>query len=282
MKKENYLRRKSDINYNYSTIKITKSRIDKGLLAVPVSLTDKFPPVKKPINVFLDNSSVPSQKSFTPYNSSSRECRIGGMKEFFFNYNIHSNDEIVIEFLDKENFRIITESRFKQLIKQAQQSIISPEDEEFEESVSIIEKLTNENKSTILKNEYVRLVESRIEERKRKQVNPRLVKESVPRSLRKILQEVYEGKCQVSGFTFLTKSGNPYFELHHIKSELGNHLKNLLVVSPNVHVQFTHAHIKEIFDKEGWLREVFFNEENFKVTQAIDKITKDFFKEIYE
>lgn len=232
--------------------------------------------------MFLDNSPVPLQKSFTPYDSSSRECRIGGMKEFFLKYNIHSNEEIVIEFLDKENFRIITESRFKKLIANAQQSIISTEDDEFEKSVSTIISLTNENSSTILKNEYVRLVKDEIEIRKRKQVNPRLEKESVPKSLRRILQEVYEGKCQVTGFTFLTKSGNPYFELHHLNSELGNHFKNLLVVSPNVHVQFTPTHLKETFDENGWLREVNFNNEKFKVTQAIDKIEKDFYKEIYE
>jgi hypothetical protein len=282
MKNENYSKRESDINYNYSTIKITKSRIDKGLLAIPVSLTDRFPSTKRIINVFLDSSETPLQKSFTPYDSSSRECRIGGMKEFFLNNNIQDNDEIVIEFLDKENLRIIAEKRFKELIVRAQKSVTSDEEQEFEESVSIIEKLTNENKSTILKNEYVRLVKDKMETRKHKQVNPRFVKEGVPKSLRKILEEVYLGKCQVSGFTFLTKSGNPYFELHHIKPEFGNHLKNLLVVSPNVHVQFTFAHVKEIFDTEGWLREVFFNEENFKVTQTIDKIAKDFYKEIYE
>jgi len=34
---------KSSLNYNYQTIKITKSRIDKGLIAIPRSLLDWFP-----------------------------------------------------------------------------------------------------------------------------------------------------------------------------------------------------------------------------------------------
>ena len=107
MKKENYLRRKSDINYNYSTIKVTKSRIEKGLLAIPASLVDKFPEGKKEINIYLDNSSKPLQKSFTPYKSSSRECRIGGMKDFFIKHNIKSEDEIVVEFFDTNKRKIL-------------------------------------------------------------------------------------------------------------------------------------------------------------------------------
>ncbi len=59
-------------------------------------------------------------------------------------------------------------------------------------------------------------------------------------------------------------------------------LKNLLVVSPNVHAQFTHAPVRETFDEEGWLREVSFNSENYKVTQAIDNLSKVFFKAVYE
>jgi hypothetical protein len=282
MSKQAYLKQKSDINYNYSTIKVTKSRIEKGLLAIPVSLIDKFPDNKKEITIYFDSSSTFLQKSFTPYNSSSRECRIGGMKNFFTRYNIQSNEEIVIQFLDKDVFRIIPEKRFKKIITTTQQSIISSNEDEFKKSVSLIEKLTNESKSTILRNEYVRLVGGEIKKRKQKLAKPRLVKENVPKSLRNILEEVYKGKCQVSGFTFLTKSGNPYFEIHHIKPELGNHLKNLLVVSANVHAQFTFAPLKEVFDNEGWLREISFHDENHKVTQAIDKISTSFFKETYE
>jgi hypothetical protein len=32
----------SEIEYNYITIKITQSRINKGLLSIPVSLLDRF------------------------------------------------------------------------------------------------------------------------------------------------------------------------------------------------------------------------------------------------
>ena len=67
---------KSEIGYSYITIKITKSRIDKGLLAIPISLLDKFPKEKRKITIFFDDEENPSSKNFTPYISSSKECRI--------------------------------------------------------------------------------------------------------------------------------------------------------------------------------------------------------------
>ena len=85
----------------------------------------------------------------------------------------------------------------------------------------------------------------------------------MPLPLRKILELIYEGRCQVSNFTFTQRNGKPYFEIHHIKSDLGNHFKNLLVVSPNIHAMFTHANCEEYFDNNGWLREVRLNDKNF-------------------
>ena len=67
----------SKIEYNYLTIKITQSRIDKGLLAIPVSLIDVFPKNKQKIKVYFDDSNNYLELSFTLYTSSSRECRIG-------------------------------------------------------------------------------------------------------------------------------------------------------------------------------------------------------------
>jgi hypothetical protein len=60
-------------------------------------------------------------------------------------------------------------------------------------------------------------------------------------AIKKILLNLYNGKCQISDFTFIIKNEKPYFEMHHIKLKIGNHFKNLLVVSPNVHVRFIYA-----------------------------------------
>lgn len=120
-----------------------------------------------------------------------------------------------------------------------------------------------------------------IKERRQKIVKPREAKEGVPLSVRKLLTEIYDGKCQITGFGFLMKNGKPYFEIHHIKPELGNHIKNILVISPNIHAQFTYAFVKESFDSDGWLRRVKFNDKTFVVKHIIDEIPKKFEKEVH-
>jgi hypothetical protein len=40
------LTKKTNIGCDYQIIKITQSRIDKGLLAIPVTLIDIFPKIK--------------------------------------------------------------------------------------------------------------------------------------------------------------------------------------------------------------------------------------------
>jgi hypothetical protein len=108
---------KSEIGYSYVTIKVTRSRIGKGLLAIPISLLDKFPKEKQKITIFFDDEENPSYKSFTPYNSSSKECRISGLTGWFIKNNIQNDDEIVIQFLDEhEKIYRITKSVSKKLI----------------------------------------------------------------------------------------------------------------------------------------------------------------------
>jgi hypothetical protein len=65
---------KNEIGYSYVTLKITRSRINKGLLAIPVSLLDKFPKEKQKITIFFDDEEKSSIKNFTPYNSSSQNA----------------------------------------------------------------------------------------------------------------------------------------------------------------------------------------------------------------
>jgi hypothetical protein len=100
---------KNEIGYSYVTIKTTRSRINKGLLAIPVSLLDRFPNEKRKITIFFDDEEKPSMKSFVPYNSSSQECRINGLSSWFIKNKIQDQDEIVIQFLDENEgiYRLI-------------------------------------------------------------------------------------------------------------------------------------------------------------------------------
>ncbi len=272
---------KSKIPFDYITIKTTKSRIDKGLLAIPVSLIDLFP--KTSTKIFLLNETGKGEaKSFTPYNSSSRECRIGGLKEFYTKNKIKDGDELVIQLLDDDLFKIIPERIFEKQVlvleTKIEKSIDEKETDKFLNQLSLI---TNRNSKEVLKSEFIRLSNKEISERKSKEVPKSRVNENVPTSIKKILLGLYDGKCQVSGFTFLMRNGKPYFETHHIDPSIGNHLKNILVVSPNVHSQFTYAYFEQSFDKEGWLRKVKFNTQSHKVFQIIDSLPKIFEKEIH-
>ena len=94
----------SKLPFNYKTIRVTQSRINKGLLAIPVSLIDYFPKSKCRVYVSVGKGKEAILKNFTPYSSSSRESRIGGMKSFYHNFMVKDGDELVIQILDKNRW----------------------------------------------------------------------------------------------------------------------------------------------------------------------------------
>lgn len=104
--------------------------------------------------------------------------------------------------------------------------------------------------------------------------------ESVPAALLKLLGAVYRGKCQITGFGFLTSAGSPYFELHLLNPELDHHHpKNLLVVCPNTRAQFKYGRTEDLYDADGWIRLVKLGDEDHLVRQIIDDIHGKFRKE---
>lgn len=276
MKKET-----TEIPLNYVTLKTTKSRINKGLLAIPVSLIDIFPKDRNKIHL-IDEFGNEEPKKFTPYSSSSRECRIGGLKNFYDKFKVKDGDELIIQLIDDGKFRLLPEKYFKKQVLNSLSEFEKSETERIaDEKLNIISSLTNTDKTQLLKNEFVRLSKTSLANRKTRIVAKGVAKESVPYSLRKILQAIYLGKCQISNFTFIMKNGKPYFEIHHIDPKIGNHFKNLLVVCPNTHAQFTYAEIEQTFDKDSWLRKVKFNNEEYSVYQAIDTLPSFFEKEVH-
>ncbi len=153
-------------------------------------------------------------------------------------------------------------------------------DDIVEEKLKLLSKITNKSKDEVVRSEFIRLSNEKDWVRKTHKVTSNR-KTEVPPFIRKILLEVYKGHCQISNYTFITDKGIPYFEVHHINRKKGHHLKNILVVSPNVHAQFTHTNVTHYFDTEDWLRKVKFNEEEFSVRQAIDTVKKEYYKEVH-
>ena len=271
----------SKLPFNCKTIRITQSRINKGLLAIPVSFIDYFPKDKTKVYVAA-GTDQPLPKRFTPHTSASRECRIGGMRSFYEKFAVKDGDEVVLQFLDADTYRIFTEQQFEQLIREAEDNFDGAKSEtEAEKNLAGISKIANTKPEETLWSEFYRLSKIEANKRRHKTLKRGRIKEGVSPSTRKLLTEIYKGKCQISGFGFLMKNGKPYFEIHHIDPALGEHLKNVLVVCPNVHAQFTYATVKEYFDSDGWLRRVRFNDQEFTVNHIIDKIPKKFEKEIH-
>lgn len=275
----------SKINYNYATIKITQSRIDKGLVAIPRSLAKWFPDSNATIQVYFDDSPTPQYKNYSSYTSTTRENRIGGMAQWFEEKAIKKGDEIVIQIIDKKNYiyRLISEKDFIITIKRIQKEFDNSENEEVAAKKIIrLADWTNLDKKSVVLREYHRLVKtSSIQERQYAKKKLNQAKEGVPYNLRVLLAEIYQGHCQLCDFTFLKRDKTPYFEIHHIDPSMGSYPKNLILVCANCHRQFEYADVRREFNSDRWLTKVFFNNIAHPVNQIIFKSKFETIKKIY-
>lgn len=273
VKNPNVVRTKSNIDYSYLTIQITKSRLDKGLIALPASLRDLFPKSNRDIQIYFDNNLLPISRRFSAYHSSTKEARIGGMKDWYESNKINEGDEIVIQVLDKDkyHYRIISENNFiSSIISLREQLDKADSKEEAQSKLALITDITNEKlKSTAVK-ELSRVAKNEnIKLRKKIKRKSTKVSESINPSLRVLFEEVYKGHCQICDFWFLKKDSNPYFEIHHLDPQFGHHPKNILVVCGNCHNQFEHSYVRNMYNNDGWLINVEFNQRKYRVKQAL-------------
>ena len=262
---------RSEINYSYATIKITQSRIDKGLIAIPMSLAKWFPDQNARIQVFFDDALSAETKQYSSYKSRTKECRIGGMGEWLTKNGIEDGDEIVIQLIDKERlvYRLTPESKFLLRTREIQNSFDRSETEICAtEQIQRLSRWACVDHANAVANEYIRLVNAspararRYVARRSKQA-----KESSPCNLRLLLRDIYGGHCQVCDFWFLKKDNEPYFEIHHINPLLSNNPKNLVVVCANCHRQFEYAHVAHEFSHDNWLVRVGFNKKMWHINQ---------------
>lgn len=262
----------SRINYDYITVQITESRIDKGLIAIPRSLTDVFPAENTDIQVYLGQKSKPETKNYTSYKSSTRESRIGGMSHWFEENNIRDGDEVVIQVLDKDMhvYRLMPEEDFIHGAQQLQQEFDAADNEsEASAKMQGIQQLTGRRQMEVALREFHRLSDEKRKKRRSVKRETSRSKESIPHNLRVLLRQIYQGHCQVCDFTFLKSDYSPYFEVHHVHSDYGHHPKNLLVVCGNCHNQFEHAASDCRFGPKGWLQTVSFNNGPYQTVRHV-------------
>ncbi|MBI4726352.1 HNH endonuclease [candidate division TA06 bacterium] len=275
----------SETGYSYSTIKLTQSRIDKGLLAIPKALTNWFPKENTKIQVFIDDNIKPERKNYTSYRSKSHECRIGGLAEWYNKNGFIEGDEIVVQLVDKNNFiyRLIPESKYIVIAKELQNKFdVAKDENEAKERLINIVQWNDVNEEVVKYNEFKRLLYS-IEEELRKTVTRKEfeVSEKAPSNIKLLLGKIYFGHCQVCDFCFLKKDLTPYYEIHHINRQWGDQINNLLLVCGNCHNQFTYANVEEEF-KDKWLSHVRFNGKLYEINQIVfshkfDEPTKNVF-----
>lgn len=266
------IKNKSEIIYDYSTVRITRSRIEKGLIAIPLSLSKWFPRYNTMIKVFLDDSPVLHNKHYSSYTSSTQECRIGGMSEWFKENKIKDRSEIAVQLVDKEKFiyRLISERRFIRKTQELQKNLDNSKYEiEASDIITKLSRWTDSDKEKVALKEYRRIVDTMPIEQRR-YISQRSIqsRENVPTGLRVLLRDIYLGHCQVCDFWFLKKDGEPYFETHHIDPSKANHPKNLVLVCANCHRQFEYSNVIHKFNKQNWLIRVFFNKKIYTVNQV--------------
>jgi 5-methylcytosine-specific restriction endonuclease McrA len=277
---------KSEINYDYKTIRVTKSRINKGLLAIPRGFTNYIPKSSQRIKIYLNDSPDPEIKNFSSFYSSTNENRIGGLKDWYIENQIKEGDELILQILDKGKFiyRLLTERAFINKANEFQRDFDNSIDDYIAaKKLEQISDITRMDKSKIVYNEFLRLSKYSKEEVRKRIKNPnQFSKEKTPPNFRIILGNIYSGFCQVCSFSFLKRDKNPYFEIHHLKPHIGHHPKNLVLVCANCHRQFEYATVVMGINEEGWLSKVCFNNKEFLVRQAINEIEKeDFIKTVF-
>ena len=286
MQESQIIRNKSKISYSYATVKLTQSRIDKGLIAIPVSLAEWFPDHNCIIQVYLNDLSVLQTKNYSSYNSTTRECRIGSMREWFEENDIKNGDEIVIQLIDKTNavYRLTSERKFIAKAQALQNNFDNSDNEQrASEEIVKLAQWTNLDKEKTVSNEYYRLVNAMpIIKRDYIEKHSSRVRESIPVSLRTLLENIYKGYCQVCDFWFLKQDNQPYFETHHLNPLQGHHPKNIIVVCGNCHNQFEYANVQHEFNNDGWLTSVSFNGKLFLVHNLVlDTKPEESYKELF-
>ncbi|MBM3119527.1 MAG: hypothetical protein FJ006_08280 [Chloroflexi bacterium] len=279
-------RTKSKINYSYMTIQMTPSRIDKGLIAIPVSLTKWFPKRSGIVHVYLDDLPDLQPKAFSPYESSTRECRIGGLAGWFKEKKIKSGDEVIIQVIDKEKsvYRLASEGIFIARTRELQDGFDKSESEqEASEKVNTLAQWVQLDRQKVMLNEFNRLIDIMpLESREYTKSRLSRAREKVSANLRTLLEGIYKGHCQVCDFWFLKRDNRPYFETHHLNPFQGHHPKNVVVVCGNCHNQFEHANVHQDFDADDWLIRVSFNDRAYSVNQAVLNMKPErAFKEVF-
>jgi HNH endonuclease len=256
------------------TIRVSASRIEKGLLAIPQKFKDWFPSEKGQIQAVFDDEEKFKALTFHPYDPAVKENRIFGLGRWFSKRSVREGDliSITLEDPDRQLYRIALdrfvqereEQRSRQKLRAARTDL------EAEQELSRLSRLTTKRPRKLVQEELLRIAQESVRlPRPRVFPSPAERHEGVPCGIRVLLRELHEGKCQLCSFTFEKRNGEPYFEIHHLDPQVGHHPSNLLLVCPNCHAQFEHATVTDWEWAGNWLVGVIINGKRVAVRQPL-------------
>lgn len=256
------------------TIRVSASRLEKGLLAIPQKFKDWFPSEKGQIEVVFDDEEKAKALTFHPFDREIKESRIFGLGRWFSKRGVREGDviSITLEDLDRRLYRIALDrfvrERGEQKARQKLQAART--DVEAEQELNTLSRLTRKRPREVAQEELLRISQESPRQ-PRPRIFPRAIErhEGVPSGIRVLLRELHNGKCQLCSFTFEKRNGEPYFEIHHLDSEVGHHPTNLLVVCPNCHAQLEHGKVTDSKWAGNWLISVTINDKRVAVRQPL-------------
>lgn len=250
-------------------IRLTKGRLSRGLLAVPKEFHSWFPDRDGYLSILFDKARKPREKRFRTSQSSARELRIYGLGAWYRKHQAEVGDWIEIS-REGSHYRFVFCSRKRLEAGYRSQIERAKTDAEATEALNRLANLRGKKTRKVALDELRRLAQAQIP-RKYRSTSARARLERVPSGIRVLLQEVYQGKCQICGFSFMKSDGTPYFEIHHIVATEGHHPKNLLVLCANCHAQMEHARVSFQRNPDGWVEKVVINGDEKRVCQALCK-----------
>ena len=256
------------------TIRASASRLEKGFLAIPQKFKDWFPNERDQIQVVFDDEEKARALTFHPYGPEVKENRIFGVGRWFSKRSVREGDRISITMEDpaRRLYRISLDRYVREREEQkARRSLRDARsDEEAKQELSVLSRLTGKRVRELAQEEILRIA-SESQRQPRPKVFPGANErhEGVPSGIRLLLRELHEGKCQLCSFTFDKRSGEPYFEIHHLDPKIGHHPSNLLVVCPNCHAQFEQAKITDFRWAGNWLVGVTINGKRVAIRQPL-------------
>lgn len=249
---------------------LTKSRLEKGLLAISRKFRPLFPSSGQKVTVFFDDELKSCQKPYTPYESTTRECRIYNLRQWFRKHKATVGDWVEV-IAEATGYRLIFHKRSEEEAKYRKELQEAETEEQATEALRKLARTQRRSPRLSALKELQRLA-GQTWERRRVTIALRERYEGVPASLRALLKAIYEGRCQICNFTFLKRNGEPYFEVHHVDPEGGHQPQNLLVLCANCHAQMEHANVAVERDAQGWVVAVTINGKRHLVRQALSTL----------